>query len=366
VTFLLAAALVSGCQTVKETFGSKDVDYKSARGARPLEVPPDLTSGTIQDSMVIPGETSYSQYSGTREQTGAMATTLLPQVGGISMQRAGTQRWLLIQTAPDKVWGRVRSFWLEKGFLLTLEQPSTGIMETDWVENRAAIKQDFIRDFFGKFLGGLYSSPLRDKFRVRLERGAEPGTTELYLSHRGLVEKVNPGPSNASPVETYWEERAPDPEVEAQMLREIMVYMGVDRQYAKSVLDSGQGAAPEQASMAVGAGGTPVLHMTDDLESAWRRVGLSLDRVGFTVEDRNRSEGVYYVRYIDPEEGGKTKKGFIRRMFSGKEAAPREEFQIKLEAVAAGTDVSVRNKQGAPETSKIGERILTLLHEQLK
>jgi len=366
VTFLLAAVLVSGCHTVKETFGSKDVDYKSARGARPLEVPPDLTSGTIRDSLVVPGEASYSQYSGTREQAGAMANTLLPQVGGITMQRAGTQRWLLIQTPPDKVWTRVRSFWLEKGFLLTLEQPSTGIMETDWVENRSAIKQDFIRDFFGKFLGGLYSSPLRDRFRVRLERGAEPGTTELYLSHRGLVEKVNPGPTTASVVDTYWEEREPDPEIEAQMLREIMVYMGVDRQYAKSVLDSGQGTAPEQATMTTGAAGNPVLHMTDDLDSAWRRVGLSLDRIGFTVEDRNRSDGIYYVRYIDPEEGGKKKKGFIRRMFSRDESAPREEFQIKLAAAASGTDVSVRNNQGAPEASKIGQRILTLLHEQLK
>jgi outer membrane protein assembly factor BamC len=351
---------------VKETFGSKDIDYKSARGARPLEVPPDLTSDTIQDSMIVPGgEASYSQYSGTREQAGAMAATLLPQVGGITMQRAGTQRWLVIQTPPDKVWTRVRSFWLEKGFLLTLEQPSTGIMETDWVENRAAIKQDFIRDFFGKFLSGLYSSPLRDKFRVRLERGTEPGTTELYLSHRGLVEKVVTAPSQASPVETYWEEREPDPEIEAQMLREIMVYMGVDRQYAKSVVAGGQGAAPAQATMTTGTAGNPVLHMTDDLESAWRRVGLSLDRVGFTVEDRNRSEGVYFVRYIDPDENGK-KKGFIRRMFSRDKPAPREEFQIKLEAAATGTDVSVRSKEGAPETSKIGKRILTLLHEQLK
>ena len=364
---LSLSVTVGACGTLKEKFGAKDIDYKSARTGKPLEVPPDLSSTSIEDSLVIPGEggTSYSAYQGARRQ-GPAATQVLPTPKNVHMERDGAQRWLVIDGAPERVWPRVRNFFLEKGFSIARENPRTGIIETDWAENRARVKSDFIRDFFSKFLGGLYSTGLRDKFRVRLERGVRPGTTELYLTHRGMVERVSEitGPD---PVQTQWEPRPADPELEAEMLREIMVFLGVDRERARQVAKSG-GGGPARAQLGAGTGGAPLLTLQMPFDRAWRRVGLALDRVGFTVFDRNRSEGVYYVRYIDTDVATKKKKGFIKRLFSrgGKKVVEKDEYQVRVRADGTVSRVQVTDEKGRPENSRIASRILNLLYDELK
>ena len=365
-TVLFLSAAMTACGTVKEKFGGKDIDYKSARTGKPLEVPPDLSSTTIEDSLVIPGEggTSYSAYQGARGQ--GPATQVLPTPKNVHMERDGAQRWLVIDGAPERVWPQVRRFFLDKGFSIARENPRTGIIETDWAENRAKIKSDFIRDFFSKFLSGVYSTGLRDKFRVRLERGVQPGTTELYLTHRGMVEKVSEI-TGTEPVQTQWEPRPADPELEAEMLREIMVFLGVDRGRARQVAKAGGGGAV-RARLGADAGGAPQLTLEMPFDRAWRRVGLALDRVGFTVFDRNRSQGIYYVRYIDTDVQTKKKKGFIKRLFSrrGKEVVKKDEYRVQVRASGAVSQVQVAGEGGQAERSKVATRILSLLYDELK
>ena len=45
-------------------------------------------------------------------------------------------------------------------------------------------------------------------------------------------------------------------------------------------------------------GGTQAALALDvGFSQAWRRTGLAIDRAGFTVEDRDRSRGLFFVRY---------------------------------------------------------------------
>ncbi len=104
--------------------------------------------------------------------------------------------------------------------------------------------------------------------------------------------------------------------------------------------------------------------MRDEFNRAWQRVGLSLDRIGFTVEDRNRSDGVFYVRLV--EEKARKKRGFFRRMFTPEPGQRAEQYQVKLEADGPQSFVTVNNKNGEPEKSGAGKKILSMLHEQLK
>jgi len=142
------------------------------------------------------------------------------------------------------------------------------------------------------------------------------------------------------------------------------VHLGYTEEKAAAVLAQGAPAPAERARLAR-TGDAVLLNVQDDLDRAWRRVGLSLDRIGFTVEDRDRSKGVYYVRYIDPDKADK-KKGFFSGWFGGSDKKTDEQYQVHLKTAAAGTDVEVLTKDGVPESSKTGERILSLLYEQLK
>jgi len=255
------------------------------------------------------------------------------------------------------------------GFIVKIEVPESGVMDTDWAENRAKIPQDAIRKLLGKVLDGLYSTAERDKFRTRLERSAEGGT-EVYLSHRGMIEVYEGSVSGASTTgRTVWQPRPADPELEADMLRRLMVRFGADESRSKAQI------APEtvsvRATIARSPEGAGNLTLIDPFDRAWRRVGLALDRVGFTVEDRDRSKGLYFVRYVDIDaEGAKEEKGFMSKLAfwksSDKNIIRKEQYRIQITESDTGSLVKVLNKDGVAEKSETTERILTLLHEQLK
>lgn len=362
---MMVPALLAGCSVLE----SKKIEYKSAGKLPPLEVPPDLTRVGQDDRYTVPdinptGTATFSAYSADRNdrpRTGE--NDVLPEASKVSIQRAGGERWLVVAETPEKVWPLVKQFWQENGFLLKIDMPEAGIMETDWAENRAKIPQDFVRQALGKVLDQLWSTAERDKFRTRLERTPDGKGTEIYISHRGMVEKY----SNEAHDSTIWEPRPPDPELEAEFLNRLMVRMGVDAQRAESML----AAAPAQprASMTKGTDGNGTLTVDEPFDRAWRRVGLALDRVGFTVEDRDRSKGLYYVRYVDPTTDGGKKDGFLSKLaFWRSNDGPNKaaQYQIRISEAAQASQVEVLSKEGEPETSRVSGQILSLLYDQLK
>jgi len=272
----------------------------------------------------------------------------------------------VVKGTPQQVWPVVRDFWQEGGFIVNIEVPEAGVMETDWAENRAKIDEGGARGFLGKLLDTVYSTGERDKFRTRLENGSQPGTTEIYISHRGMEEVyISIAQDNK---ETRWQPRKPDPNLEAMMLGRLMTRFGVEEARAKSQVTTAGVTVQPRATLSRGTdGGT--LALDDQFDRAWRRVGLALDRVGFTVEDRDRSKGLYFVRYIDPKLDTKTEeKGWFSRVFTwGSSDKPKaEQYRIEVKDIASGSQVKVLNKDGAQESSEAAGRILALLYDQLK
>lgn len=369
-SMLLAALALAGCGG--SILESKKVDYKSSGRLPSLEVPPDLTAPGRDERYVVPeagkGSATFSSY--VEERSGAVRSAgvqdILPQIGKLHMERAGTQRWLVVPGTPEKLWPVLKEFWQQTGLTLSLELPEAGIMETDWAENRAKLPMDFIRNALGKALDTLYSTAERDKFRTRLEKGGEPGTTEIYVSHRGMYEiYVNEGHSD-----TRWQPRPADPELEAEMLQRIMVKLGADEAHAKTLLAAQQ--SPDHAKLVRNAEGISVLTVQEPFDRAWRRVGLALDRVGFTVEDRDRAQGVYFVRYVDPEadQGKKEEKGFLSKLMFWKsdspEVKPSAQFRIAVKGEGTASVVQVHTREGGAEKSETAAKILGLLFNQLK
>ncbi len=361
------ALCLSGCSTLKEMFPDKRVEYEKATTLPTLDVPPNLTTPAGDDEMAVPSvrpkaPTRYSDYAAAGGQTPVGNTTtagVLPTQSEIKVVREGDKRWLVVQGSPDQVWNKVHDFWLDQGFLLKMDDPKAGILETDWLENRANVPQSGIRALFGKILDGLYDSSTRDRFRVRLERGESGGTTEIYISHSG-AEEVTKGDS------TTWQLRPNDPELEAAMLQRLMVFMGVQEKNAKTMLAAREGHADR--ARITSEGGATVLTVDEDFQHAWRHTGLALDRVGFTVEDRDRSGGIYYVRYNDPMREEPKKQSFLSKLAFWRSDAPpsAEQYSIVLQDRGDRTLIIVKTKAGTPDTSPTGQRILTLLSEQLR
>lgn len=362
---LAALSTLAACSSISGALSSDKVDYKSGASSRSvsLEVPPDLTQLNRESryqSSPAGGPVSASALQAASPAAAQAATVIAAQSapGDLRIERQGNQRWLVVKMNAEQLWPVVKSFWQEQGFNLALDLPAAGVMETEWSENRAKLPNDAVRNTVGRFLDVLYDTGERDRFRTRLERTA--GGTEIYISHRGLAEVYTSGRDN----QTVWQTRPSDPQLEAEMLSRLMGRLGATADQAKQVLGS---AAPAQPKARLTQPQAAALTVDDDFDTAWRRVGLALDRSGFTVEDRDRSQGLYFVRYADPGKERKSEPGFLSRIFgSSKTENTLVRYRVAVKGNGASTTVTVLDEQGAPASGETPRRIAALLVDDLK
>ncbi|HEY3326848.1 MAG TPA: outer membrane protein assembly factor BamC [Novimethylophilus sp.] len=413
VLLALALAALAGCDSIP--FIDNSSDYKGASRGKPLEVPPDLTALSTDDAYAVPGSTTYSAYNQDQGGKQEQAEVLLPEADSVKFERAGSQRWLVVKAPPEKVWPVVREFWTDLGFAVRVEDSKTGVMETEWIDP-ADLAKDEKGNYLDKFQGWLDKLEglnNRQKFRTRLDRGEEEGITEIYMSHRSISNAPDDGRVRVRTVygdiDTGYKNedfaknkskdaRAASEDIDAELLRRLMVKLGVAEKQSRAII-----ANPSQEKRAAinkATDGSVTLALNDQFDRAWRRVGLALDRVGFLVEDRNRSQGLFYVRYSDLEidaPSDEKKKGLLDKLkFWGdddKKAEPKPEpkkeekgvvdklkfwendkdkaaaelqYRVKLDRAGEGTEVTVVDKDGKRDKSSTAGRILGMLYEQLK
>jgi len=353
---LAVVAALTACSALEED----KVNYKSASKASTLEVPPDLTQ-LRKDSRYILESNSATASGFQGAATKALDNgTASAKAGDARMERLGNQRWLVVNQPADKVWNTLQDFWKENGFNLSSDQADLGIMETDWAENRAKIPQDFIRKTIGRVLDGLYSTGERDRFRTRLERNAQGGV-EIYITHRGMVEVY----SSERKDQTIWQPRPADPELEIEFMRRLMLKIGgISAPQTAGIAAKEANASP--STSVVKFNNLPVIEIPDDFDRAWRRLGVALDRTSFTVEDRDRSKGVYFVRYVPAGSSGK-EPGFFSKLFSKETATPAPlKYRVTLTQAAGISRISVLTAEGVADTSENAEKILKLIAGELK
>jgi outer membrane protein assembly factor BamC len=363
---LLAAGVactLGGCSTVDSFLSGDKIDYKSQAGKTvSLDVPPDLTQ-LARDSRYQP-QSGVVSASGMATNTAAAAAApssiAINTLADMRIERDGNQRWLVTSMTPEQLWPQLRAFWTERGFNLAVDDATNGVIETDWAENRASIPQDGVRRVLGGLIDRLYDTGIRDRYRTRVERVA--GGTEVSITHRG-VEEFYQGQTKET---TAWRWRPSDPQLEAEMLVRLMTKLGAKEETARTQVASAP-TAPARARLLAGQPGA-ALEFDEGFDRAWRRIGLALDRTGFTVEDRDRSGGLYFVRYVDPKLAGRDEPGFFSKLFGleDKNAANLQRYRIALKRAGEKTQVVVQNSQGSPETSETGQRIVTLLVDELK
>jgi outer membrane protein assembly factor BamC len=354
-----AVVVLAGCETMTMSLGKK-IDYKSTSTVAPLEVPPDLTAPTYDDRYQVATASGQAAARAT-----ARPTEVLPSNTDARLARAGSERYLVVRVSDDVAWKTVRDFWTKNGFVIASEQPSLGIMETDWAENRASVPKDPLQNFMSKYVSFLNDTYTRDKFRTRIERGTEPGTVEIYISHHGAAQlptKNNKG----VPEDFQWQAVPVNPELEAEFLARMMVAFGAPEQKAEEAIAALK-QAPERAFIETGKDGASQLVVDDAFDRAWRRVGLALDRTGFTVVDRDRSKGLYFVRYANPDLDAKKEKGWLDKLaFWKSDDAKPEQYRVVVTQADPRSVVTVQDPAGAPDKSVNSDKILALLKDQLK
>ncbi len=367
-----ALALVcslTACSSLDSVVSGDKIDYRSKAASKPtpLDVPPDLTQLAV-DPRYAPqaGVISAAALQAPGAAASAPVTNLVApaSLGEVRLERQGNLRYLSTPIQPDQLWPQLEAFWKERGLNLVVDQADVGVMETEWAENRVKLSDDIVRRTLGKVFDSLFSTGERDKYRTRVERS--PRGTDIYIAHRGLEEVY----VNQQKDTTTWKPRPSDPLLEGEMLSRLMIKLGAKDEAAKAaVAQNGTPAAAAPARARV-LDGRPAstLQMDETFDRAWRRVGLALDRSGFTVEDRDRAQGLYFVRYVDPAQAGKEEPGFFSKLFKGdadKLSGPIR-YRVNVKAEGDVSTVSVYDAKGGPENGDAGQRIVKLLVDELK
>lgn len=374
---LIAAAVsaAAGCASYKEAVEGQKTAYRTAeKREQGLEVPPDLTAQSADEQFLIPGESSSGSVSATEFYSGGSARPagsrqraqasepVLVDSSDIKIKRVGNLRSLEVKMPAEQLWPQLREFWKDTGFELAVDDPKIGLMETNWAENRANIPLDGLRKIIGTVFDGIYSSNTRDRYRTRVE--PIEGGVEIFVTHRGMEENY----TDQSQSTLIWMNRPADPELEAEMLNRIMVKLTGNKEAAQA---TGRPIAQELISVQKKADGTSIV-LAEDFPLAWRRVGFGLDRAGFIVEDRDRSNGVYYVKYIpDSASAEGEKKGFFGKIFGGSSNDTSLKADQRFQVVVApegdkSTSVKFTSERGAAVDAAVSNEAANKLAGKLR
>lgn len=367
---LVSLASLTACSSIEGMIGTDKVDYRTgARQTSGLDVPPDLTQLNQErrnsGGVVTASEMASQKTSPRTSSTAAAANVALNAVGDVKLERVNGQRVLRSSLTPEQLWPQIRGFWMGMGFEIASEQAEVGVMETSWAENRAKLPLDFIRRTIGQALDNLYSTGERDKYRTRVER--VNGGTEITIYHRGMQEVY----TSQQRDQTVWQPRAADPSLEGEMLSRLMLKLGGREVDAKEALQASAGSA-STTKLAVEPTARKLtdvptsLSINEDFDRAWRRVGQSLDRHGFTVEDRDRKLGLFFLRYADPNLVGKEEPNFFSRLFGLGKTVSANRYRVLVKSEGSKSVVSITDSQGVQQTDDNAKRIMSLLQEDLR
>lgn len=382
ITLLAGVAFsLVGCSQLEKIgihMPGERAEYESSSSRSPLEIPPDLNSIDTTDRFAIPGRPRTISANAQSDYNEAMAKKLgtakgsvLPETVSAKVIRDGQTRYVHVTVPADRVWPVLQDFWPSVGLEIKTQNAQTGVMQTEWAENKANLPKDIIRATFGKIFDFVYDTGLRDQFRARMERN-EDGTTDIYITHKQMVEVL----AGKDADNTIWQPGPSDPQLEAEMLSRLALKLETEfNPEIKS--EAAQATAREEVVKQTQAvtdlindadGKAVELVINEPFDRAWRRAGLAMDRAGFNLVDRDRSRGIYLISYLDSDYEAKKKaeRGFFANMFNKDQPVEVPEYRIRLAESDGKTRVTVTGPDGKADTTGAAPKILSVLSEQLR
>ncbi|MBP3194138.1 MAG: outer membrane protein assembly factor BamC [Cardiobacteriaceae bacterium] len=360
---------------------SRAPDYKTANVGRKIEVPPDLSSQSLGDSLTVSDFTphsisSYNEYYADRVKRDRRGyIEVLPE---LYMTRVIEQKGELpyITTAADinAAWRIVKGYWTENGIELKTDNPQIGIMETDWLENKNGKPSTGIGGLVNSLLGFLTDDDRRDRYRLRFARNNQGGTDIAIIYTKSELEKIrdNNLPTYTKQVTGYhWKlSDTENPEMQLEMTRRIALFISGELERGGANIqapspEEGQTApSPARTNTNVGYSrfvqlqdGNPALLIYGTYEQAWRVVGIALDKASFSIEDQDVSSGTYKVRYR-PESDSK-KKGFFSSLFGRGDQRPS--YLIRLADKGTESLVVVQTTDGKTADKREARALLEVI-----
>jgi len=315
IPIFLFSLFISGCfseeqkQTIKENrlaLGEVKINYYSDKSVTSLEIPPDLTTPSYQNSFRL------SEYANVDENTVNLTNKninenegeVLPEITDIKVIKSGTRKWLLVEKDSETVWNLSKDFLKQSGFAIKKSNKKIGIMETDYLENKPVIPGQslgLIRSFFANTIDNVsYTLPSVDSYRLRVEP-VDKKNTQVYLTLSSMREVVQGSGKTES---TIWESKERDVGLETEMLYKLMVYLGSDSAKAKERILSAKENRKVKVTVLEGINGYSKMVFNLNFIETWDNLAWAIDQLNLELEDRDIKEKSFYLRAANPKDLG--------------------------------------------------------------
>ncbi len=367
---ILLTLSLSGCGWLageKGYFRDRGDDYRKARTIPAMKAPDGAKPPAVEPLYPIPVERTDALLGKEFEVPRPAPLLADPEQGVVRIQKLGEQQWILLDGAPGEIWPRLRAFLISNQIGIDKEDAPNGLVETGWLQLKG-------------------SADRREKYRYRVDQGVQRNTTEVYVTQMGYTHL--PGEEAKAP---EWKDTSMSAEREAWMVKELATYLADTTQQASvSLLAQGISTA-NKVYIVRGADETPIIDLRLPFERAWASLGRSLPRGGFTVQDLDRSAGIYYVKFepaekkdeaevgegeVEVEKADKPKssgKGFFKRMFSWWGSDDEDEdnpamgraYRLQMREAPEGVTIEVRREDGTPFEEGENEFLLGVIKGHL-
>lgn len=359
--FLLLATALLGLTACSS---GPDLKYLDTRTTVNLEVPPDLTQAALNDKFEIP-----SNFSSSLSET-VNKIPVLAQVESIKLEGTADFYWLAIDGRIENLYKTIKNFWASEGFALDIDEPVIGIMQTQWIikEEGATTKE---KGFLAKLFASDDLSASQDQYRTRIARDSDTDATRIYISHRGTQYKHRLQTRQTEDDDpSKWAFRAPEPELEIEMLSRLMVYLGLEQTVVDQQVAGVKMFQPRVSIHTDNSENETFLLVRAVQQQTWNRLLHELDRLDIEVVNANPSSGlsgngVVLVKTV--YETLEESEGLLS-IFSSSEPmlVQKEVVLVVSEESHELTRISLETPDGEVEESAEGLEFLTMLFEHIR
>ena len=235
----------------------------------------------------------------------------------IRMHKLGEIRWLYVETLPSSVWPLMKDFWASSNFGLSYEDPNSGIFESQ--ELQVNSKQT--------------------KFQMKIEHGIRQASSEIFLSH--LIKNTD----------NNWIRVPVEDNLEDDVLRDALDFLSDAPSTGGTSLVALNLNLGQKAVLKQSEDGSNFIEMNLEFPRAWAAVDRALKEALITVNDLDRTNGVFFVSFTQEEE-----EGFVRRLFKRNKNSKNPDFKIYVKKI--GQNKCTITVDSASEAGKNFERDL--------
>jgi len=372
-SILLFSIFISGCfseeqkQTIKDNrmqLGDIRINYYSDKSVTSLEVPPDLTTPSFENSFrlneyVKDYDPSFVDLGG-KEERSDKSEIIRPELTEIKVKKSGSRRWLEVDKKPDLVWNLSKQFLKDMGFVVKKSNKKIGFMETDYLENKPEIPDKslgLIRSMFSTIGNVSYTLPSIDKYSIRIEPLNSGEKSEVHLSISSMKEVATLVAGDES---TLWQSKERDVALENEMLYELMLYLGGDASKAREKIVNAKEEGKVFVELLDGVNGYAKLSFRLNLVDTWDNVSWAISNLNIELEDKDLKEKTFYLNVANDEE-----KGIFTKIFG--DVAIRKQYQLQLKSIGNNltevyfNDISEVNDKS---TKKFSYQFLGKIHKQ--